>query len=227
MSRLREQCPEAWATELAPTLEGENFAELEAFVASERARHTVFPPHAETFAALDACPPSRVRVVVLGQDPYHGEGQAHGLAFSVRRGQPIPPSLRNIYKERESDLGLPPPPHGELSNWARQGVLLLNTVLTVRQAEANSHKKRGWERFTDAVVGVVANREHPAVFVLWGRPAQAKAKLIPAHHWLVQSAHPSPLSAHRGFFGSRPFSRINERLRAWGDEGIDWRVEGE
>lgn len=227
MNTLAQLIPTPWRAALGNLVTSEKFDELSAYVQAEREAHTIFPHEADTFSALQACPPEQVRVLILGQDPYHGAGQAHGLAFSVRRGQAIPPSLRNMYKERESDLGLAAPPHGELTKWARQGVLLLNTVLTVREAKAHSHKKRGWESVTDAIVDTIARREHSAVFVLWGKPAQKKAKRIPSHHRILESAHPSPLSAYRGFFGSEPYSQINAQLEAWGDAPIDWRVEGE
>ena len=227
MDALATLIPPAWRKALRAALEHDSFAELSRFVGQERERATVFPPTQHTFAALHACAPKAVRVLVLGQDPYHGRGQAHGLAFSVQQGQRIPPSLRNIYKERAEDLGLEPAPHGDLRAWAQQGVLLLNTVLTVREGEAHSHRGQGWEAFTDAIIELIAKREQPTVFLLWGKPAQKKAKLISAHHRVLQSAHPSPLSAHRGFLGSRPFSQINEQLAQWGHESIDWRVEGE
>lgn len=214
--------PPMWREALAPTIQSESFAELSRFVASERAAHEVFPPAQSTFSAL-ATAPEATRVVVLGQDPYHGPGQAHGLAFSVQRGVPIPPSLRNIFKERVSDTGLEAPEHGCLSAWAEQGVLLLNTVLTVRRGEANSHRKRGWERFTDAVIDHLA-ATGPRVFVLWGKPAQRKAKRIGEGHIILQAPHPSPLSAHRGFFGSAPFSKVNRGLDQLGLPPIDWRL---
>ena len=231
VNALASLIPPPWRETLHAELRHEpfaaKFAELARFVTQERQQATVFPPEQETFAALQACPPEAVRVLVLGQDPYHASGQAHGLAFSVAQGQRIPPSLRNIYKERAEDVGLAPAPHGDLSAWARQGVLLLNTVLTVREGEAHSHKGRGWEVFTDAVVERIAKREQPTIFLLWGKPAQKKAKLISAQHRVLQSAHPSPLSAHRGFLGSKPFSQINQQLDDWGYAPIDWRVEGE
>ena len=177
------------------------------------------------FAALHLTSYAGVKVLILGQDPYHGPGQAHGLCFSVRPGVPAPPSLVNIYAELESDLGIPPADHGHLTHWARQGVLLLNTTLTVRAHKAGSHQKRGWETFTDEVIKAVSAKPERVVFVLWGAAAGRKRELIDtSHHAIVSSPHPSPLSAHRGFFGSRPFSRINELLVEAGREPIDWAL---
>lgn len=217
-----------WNPHLRDQLTQPYWAELQTFVATERARHPVFPPEDQVFAALHLTPLSEVRAVILGQDPYHGPGQAHGLAFSVRPGVPIPPSLRNIHLEREADLGLPPPPHGNLERWARQGVLLLNTTLTVRSGRAASHQGKGWETFTDRVISVVSESANTVVFILWGAAARKKAALVDRdRHAIIQSAHPSPLSASGGFFGSRPFSRTNAALEAAGRSPIDWRVDGE
>jgi uracil-DNA glycosylase len=216
------QLSTSWQRELGPELAQPYFAALSSFVAQEREHSTVFPPHSDVFAAFEATPFERVRAVLLGQDPYHGDGQAHGLCFSVRPGVPLPPSLRNVFKELESDLGIPRPAHGHLSKWAEQGVLLLNTVLTVRKDEANSHAGRGWERFTDAVLRAVSRKEH-VVFLLWGNAARAKAEWIDARHTRIESAHPSPLSA-RKFHGSRPFSRTNVALAAHGQGTIDWSL---
>lgn len=216
------QLPESWQRELGPELAQPYFAALSSFVAQERERATVFPPPLDVFAAFEATPFERVRAVLLGQDPYHGDGQAHGLCFSVRPGVPLPPSLRNVFKELESDLGIPRPNHGHLSKWAEQGVLLLNTVLTVRKDEANSHAGHGWERFTDSVLRAVSRKEH-VVFLLWGNAARAKAEWIDARHTRIESAHPSPLSA-RKFHGSRPFSRANAALAAHGQGTIDWAL---
>ena len=199
--------------------------ELQQFVHEERTRHQVFPPHDEVFAALHLTSYANVKVLILGQDPYHGPGQAHGLCFSVRPGVAIPPSLQNIYVEMESDLGIPPAGHGCLTAWAEQGVLLLNASLTVRAHKAGSHQKRGWETFTDQVIQVVADKEDHVVFVLWGASARRKKELIDSRrHTIIEAPHPSPLSAHRGFFGSRPFSRINEALSAAGRTPIDWAL---
>ena len=185
----------------------------------------VFPPREELFSAFVLTPPERVRVVILGQDPYHEPGQAHGLAFSVRPGVKLPPSLVNIYKERQTDVGIPPAVHGDLTRWAEQGVFLLNTVLTVEQGKANSHKLLGWQAFTDHVVQVLAELPQPVAFVLWGAQAQKKARTAansPYPRLVLQSPHPSPLSAYRGFFGSRPFSQINTFLAEHGEVPIRW-----
>lgn len=217
--------PDDWREALAGHVEPEAFGAVLDFVRDERARGEVYPPADEVFAALELCPFAEVRVVILGQDPYHGPGQAHGLAFSVRPGVPLPPSLRNLFKEREDDLGLAVPDHGELTAWARQGMLLLNTVLTVRRGEANAHRGRGWEPFTDAVIDAVAGASRPVVFVLWGAAAQKKARRIDAaRHRVVRGPHPSPLSAYRGFFGSRPFSTVNAALDELGHPPVDWRT---
>ena len=216
--------PASWQDVLAAEANAAYFAELERFVAAERAEHQVFPPEDEVFAALEATAYPDVRVVLLGQDPYHDDGQAHGMCFSVRPGVRIPPSLRNMYKELNADLGVPVAAHGYLRAWAEQGVLLLNTVLTVRAHEAASHKGHGWERFTDAVIRAVDAREQPAVFVLWGAHAKKKAALIDTtRHRVVQGAHPSPLSA-KMFLGSRPFSKTNAALEELGHAPIDWQL---
>ena len=200
--------------------------DLQAFVAEERSRHTVYPPHDEVFAALHLTPFSDVKVVILGQDPYHGPRQAHGLAFSVRPGVRIPPSLRNIHQELHDDLGVEIPDHGSLEPWARRGVLLLNTSLTVRAGQAGSHAGKGWETFTDEVIDVVSARAEPVVFVLWGAHARRKRERIDAgRHAIVESPHPSPFSAASGFFGSRPFSRANDALVERGREPVDWRLD--
>jgi uracil-DNA glycosylase len=201
------------------------WAELQQYVAEERARHQVFPPPEEVFAALHQTPYASVKVLILGQDPYHGPGQAHGLCFSVRPGVAIPPSLRNIYTELAADLGIEPPNHGCLDAWTRHGVLLLNTSLTVRAHQAASHQRKGWETFTDEVIRAVDAKEERVVFILWGAAARKKKALIdPRRHAVIESAHPSPLSAHNGFFGSRPFSRTNAALEAAGREPVDWRI---
>ena len=198
---------------------------LQDFVRDERARHTVYPPHPEVFAAIHLTSYAETRVMILGQDPYHGPNQAHGLCFSVRRGVAIPPSLANIHKELRDDLGIEPPRHGNLEHWATQGVLLLNTTLTVRSGQAASHQGKGWETFTDQVIRVVSEKVDPVVFVLWGASARKKKALIDLdRHIVIESAHPSPLSAHNGFFGSKPFSRANDALRSRGRQPIDWRL---
>ncbi|MFN0027701.1 MAG: uracil-DNA glycosylase [Acidimicrobiales bacterium] len=214
-------------TDWNPLLRGEfakpYWATLQRFVSEERTRAPVYPAEEETFAALRLTPYAQVKVLILGQDPYHGPGQAHGLCFSVRQGVPPPPSLQNIFKELRADLGCAPPPHGDLSGWARQGVLLLNAVLTVRAAAAGSHAKRGWETFTDEVIKVTSAKTDPVVFVLWGAYARRKKALIDlSRHVVIESAHPSPLSAHQGFFGSRPFSKVNEALVAAGGDPVQW-----
>ena len=201
------------------------WAELQQFVATERAHRTVYPPHDEVFAALHLTPYAEVKVLILGQDPYHGPGQAHGLCFSVRRGVPIPPSLQNIHKELEADLEITPPDHGNLEAWARQGVLLLNATLTVRARAAASHQKKGWETFTDQVIRAVNDKSERVVFILWGSSARRKAELVDtSRHVIIESPHPSPLSAHRGFFGSRPFSRANAALIEAGRAPVDWSL---
>ena len=215
--------PSSWRSVIGDELEKPYFAKLRAVVDEERRQHRVFPPDDEVFTALELTPYARVRVLVLGQDPYHDEGQAHGLAFSVRPGVALPPSLANIFRELESDVGCPRPKSGSLVPWARQGVLLLNAVLTVRAHEPNSHKGKGWETFTDAVIRAVAEKRDRVVFVLWGGYAQKKRDLIDtSRHAIIASAHPSPLSARRGFFGSRPFSKTNALLGDAGEREIDW-----
>jgi uracil-DNA glycosylase len=216
-------------TDWNPVLRGEftkpYWPELRAFVAAERARHTVYPPPQEEFAALHLTPYAETRVLILGQDPYHGPRQAHGLCFSVRRGIAIPPSLASIHTELRDDLGFEPPDHGNLEPWAHQGVLLLNATLTVRAGQAASHQGRGWETFTDEVIRTVSAKDHPVVFILWGAYARRKRALVDtSRHTIIESAHPSPLSAHNGFFGSRPFSRANEALIAAGLDPVDWRL---
>ncbi len=211
-----------WTRELAAEFEQPYFQRLSTFIDRQRRGHVVYPDPVRTFESFRRTPLASVRVVILGQDPYHGAGQAHGLSFSVPRGQPIPPSLKNIFRELRADLGTPTPTHGNLEDWSAQGVLLLNTVLTVRAATANSHRERGWEVFTDAVIRCVSAAQPFCVFLLWGRPAIAKKSLIDARHASFCSSHPSPLSARRGFFGSRVFSRCNHTLRTNGYDPIAW-----
>jgi len=214
-----------WNPILKAELEKPYWAEVQRFVAAERALHEVYPPAEEVFAALHLTPYADTRVLILGQDPYHGPNQAHGLCFSVRHGIRVPPSLQNIYKELQSDLGIEPPTHGNLESWARSGVLLLNAVLTVRAHEAASHRKQGWETFTDAIIGAVNAKPETVVFLLWGSFARAKKSLIDtSRHVIIESPHPSPLSAHRGFLGSRPFSRTNDALLAAGRPPVDWTL---
>jgi uracil-DNA glycosylase len=217
---------ESWKAPLQAEFDAPYMAVLKEFLVSEREKgKRIFPKGSEWFHALDVTPLERVRVVILGQDPYHGEGQAHGLCFSVRPGVRPPPSLLNIYKEMKSDLGLEPPAHGNLEAWARQGVLLLNSVLTVESGLAASHQGKGWERFTDAVIRLVNDLPRPVAFILWGSYAQKKAAFVDrARHLVLTSAHPSPLSAHNGFLGSKPFSKTNEFLAAQGENPINWKV---
>lgn len=223
-----DNIPASWAPILDPVLSAAPVRQLGSWLQDEENEgRIIYPPRAQRLNALALTPPEQVKVVMLGQDPYHGPGQAHGLAFSVPNGVKLPPSLRNIYKELVSDLGVRPPDNGDLTRWARQGVLLLNNTLTVEASKAGSHAGRGWDAITDACVRAVAAAERPSVFILWGSHAQQKARRIPelaakAHHLVIESPHPSPLSAHRGFFGSRPFSRANNFLRQQGREPIDW-----
>lgn len=220
----------SWAEPLADMFAAPMMADLRTFLLVQKAQgKRIFPKGNEIFRALDLTPLDKVRVVILGQDPYHGEGQAHGLCFSVQRGVRPPPSLVNIFKEMKVDLELDPPRHGNLTHWAEQGVLLLNSVLTVEMGQAASHQGRGWEKFTDAVIALVARQERPIVFILWGAYAQKKAAFVQdvsqgGRHLVIRSAHPSPLSAYNGFFGSRPFSRANAFLREHGQPPIDWRL---
>ena len=221
---MNESFPPRWKNLLSPLLEAPEYAALSERAAAARSGTVVYPPQECQFRAFALTPPEAVRVVILGQDPYHEEGQAHGLAFSVPKGIRIPPSLRNIYKERETDLGIPPSSHGDLTHWAEQGVLLLNTVLTVEAGRANSHSKLGWQWFTDGVVASLSQLDQPIAFLLWGAQAWKKEALITSAYprMILKSAHPSPLSAYRGFYGSKPFSRVNEFLVRCGEAEIDW-----
>ena len=216
--------PESWREVLRNETSQPYFADLSEFVIRERRTFTVFPSEDEVFTALQLTSPDNVRVVILGQDPYHGARQAHGLSFSVQHGTRIPPSLRNIYAELHSDLDIPLPSHGNLEAWAQQGVLLLNSTLTVREGEAGSHTGQGWETFTDAIISYLGSRQEHIVFVLWGAHAGKKTSLIGNQHSVITSAHPSPLSAHRGFFGSRPFSQANRALRDHNQPEINWVI---
>ncbi len=220
-----EELHPSWRSVLEKELEKPYIAQLEHFVAEERENHQVFPPPSEVFAAFDLTPYENVRVLLLGQDPYHGEDQAHGLCFSVRPGVKPPPSLVNIYKELADDLAIEPPTHGHLASWAGQGVLMLNTVLTVRAHVANSHKRKGWETFTEAVIREIDRKKEPVVFVLWGNPARKKAgRIASERHAIIEAPHPSPLSANRGFFGCRCFSAVNASLSRFGHPEIDWQL---
>ncbi|MBK8285299.1 MAG: uracil-DNA glycosylase [Ahniella sp.] len=222
----RIQLDPSWKTRLHEQFESDYMAHLRAFlIAEKQAGKTLYPPSRQIFAALDATPFEQVKVVILGQDPYHGPGQAHGLCFSVQEGTDVPPSLRNIQAELTRDLGLPKPSHGHLMSWAQQGVLLLNAVLTVEHGLAGSHQGKGWERFTDAIVDLLNREGDHLVFLLWGSHAQAKGRMVDGHrHLVLKAPHPSPLSAHRGFIGCGHFSRANEWLVAHGKTPIDWRV---
>ena len=212
-----------WNPLLRDQFEEPYWPELQAFVADERARHQVYPPAPEVFSALHLTSFESTRVVILGQDPYHGPGQAHGLCFSVRPGVRVPPSLVNIHKELHADLGLPIPDHGNLEAWAHQGVLLLNATLTVRAGSAGSHRDKGWENFTNRVIEVVDEKPEQVVFILWGNDARRKKSFVDtSRHTVLESPHPSPFSANNGFFGSRPFSRANEALVAAGRDPVDW-----
>jgi len=215
----------SWNTVLQSEFEQPYFKDLQAFVAQERATKTIYPPQEQVFQALESLDFSDVKVVILGQDPYHGEFQANGLAFSVHQGVKFPPSLKNIFKELEEDLGIKNIHNGDLSSWAKQGVLLLNATLTVEASKAGSHQKKGWETFTDAVIERVATELDHVVFVLWGSYAQKKGKMIDrSKHFVIETAHPSPLSVYRGFYGSKPFSKINDYLVHTGQEPINWQV---
>lgn len=213
----------SWKNALAPFFQSETFSELTKFVRKEYQTHQIFPPGKQIFSAFWHCPLPSVKVVILGQDPYHGEGQANGLAFSVTPGIPFPPSLLNIFKELKTDLGLPLPPDGDLSRWATQGVFLLNSTLTVRANEAGSHQNQGWEYFTDEVIQILSREREKLVFVLWGAFAHKKEVLINSDkHCILKAPHPSPLAAHRGFWGCKHFSKVNDYLVSTGQTPISW-----
>ncbi len=215
-----------WREKLKLEFEKPYFKDLLQFLEKEYKEQTIYPAKEHLFQALNECSYEDCKVVIIGQDPYHQPGQAHGLSFSVLPGVKIPPSLRNIYKELNSDLGIEIPTSGYLIKWAKQGILLLNTVLTVREGEPNSHKNKGWELFTNTILSELNKQDRPIIFVLWGKHAQAKEELITSnHHVILKSHHPSPLSASRGFFGSKPFSQINQKLVELQLEPIDWTVE--
>lgn len=225
MAKVNPQIEESWKAVLEGEFSAPYFEELRQFLAEEKKKHTVYPPGQLIFNAFEQTPFNRVKVVILGQDPYHGPGQAHGLCFSVPDGIPAPPSLMNIFKEIEKELALPFPSTTDLTPWARQGVLLINAILTVRANQAGSHQNRGWEKFTDAVIRAVSEKRSNIVFLLWGNYAIAKENLIDAsRHFILKSAHPSPLSASRGFFGNGHFLRTNEILRDLGLKEIDWKL---
>ena len=219
------ELPNSWKTVLTEEFDKPYFKELESFVAQERKSKTIYPASEDVFSAFELTPFEQVNVLILGQDPYHGDRQAHGLCFSVKPGVKTPPSLVNIYKELKDDLGFDIPNHGYLVPWAKQGILMINAVLTVEAHTANSHKNKGWETFTDAVISKVNQKQEPVIFVLWGGYAKKKLKLIDTNrHTVIQSAHPSPLSARNGFFGSKPFSQINSALRQAGKPEINFQL---
>lgn len=213
----------SWKSLLEEEFDKGYFKELTGFVKEEYQKHTIYPPGGQIFNAFDLCPVEDTRVVIIGQDPYHGPGQANGLCFSVREGVPMPPSLVNIFKELKGDLGNEIPPHGSLERWAQQGILLLNATLTVRAHQPGSHQNKGWEEFTDAVIRLLSEKKDGLVFILWGAYAQRKGEIIDSQrHFVIKSPHPSPFSAHRGFFGSKPFSKANNYLLKNGKESINW-----
>jgi len=225
VAKINPKIEESWKTQLQEEFDSPYFGLLKSFLVEERQSQTVYPPGKQIFAAFDLTPFDHVRVVILGQDPYHGKGQAHGLCFSVPDGIPAPPSLKNIIKELQSDIGIPQPKTGNLVSWARQGVLLLNATLTVRVGQAGSHQKRGWETFTDSIIKRLSKQREGIVFLLWGRFAQAKEALVDTtRHHVLKAPHPSPFSANYGFFGCRHFSKANGILREQGYPEIDWTI---
>ncbi len=212
-----------WSTFLADELETPSFHQLQNFIKHEYKTAKIYPPYENVFSAFNLLPLEKVKVVIIGQDPYHGENQANGLAFSVGKSAKIPPSLKNIYKELMEDMGCDLPYDGNLESWAKEGVLLINSVLTVRKSEANSHRKKGWEEFTDAIIKQISQNFEHIVFILWGKPAHQKEKLVDvSKHLVIKSVHPSPLSAYRGFFGSKPFSQTNAYLKEHSLKPIKW-----
>lgn len=225
MGNLKKIIHNSWQEVLADEFEKDYYQQLRIFLKNEYATQKIHPDMYHVYEALELTPYEEVKVVILGQDPYHGANQAHGLSFSVQPGVKTPPSLVNIYKELKNDLGIEPVHHGNLVTWAKQGVLLLNTVLTVREGQAYSHHGKGWEQLTDAIIEKLNERDKPIVFILWGKPAQEKMKMIDkSRHIIITAPHPSPLSAHRGFFGSKPFSKTNDALLALGETPIDWQL---
>lgn len=220
---INPQIEPSWKEVLKDEFTKEYFVELKRFLIEEKQNYTIYPKSSDMFNAFSYTPFDDVKVVIIGQDPYHGENQAHGLAFSVLDGVAFPPSLRNIFQELSSDIGCPTPKSGNLSSWAKQGVFLINTVLSVREGQAHSHAKHGWEIFTDSVIKKISEKKQNVVFILWGSPAIAKSKLIDSSkHHIITSPHPSPLSSYRGFFGSKPFSKTNEFLASRGIAKIEW-----
>lgn len=225
MSKINVKIEESWKKILDEEFNKPYFLTLKEFLVKEKSRHIVFPPGDRIFAAFDHTPFENVKVVILGQDPYHGPGQAHGLCFSVPRGEKPPPSLQNIFKEIHQDLGIPLPTHGNLEKWSKQGVMLLNATLTVRAHQAGSHQKKGWENFTDAVIRILSAKKQNLVFLLWGNYAIQKSSMIDkSKHLVLKTVHPSPLSASRGFFGCRHFSKTNDYLAQNGKEPVDWNL---
>lgn len=226
MSKIKPNIEEGWLEVLRPEFNKPYFTELKKFLKQQKATHTIYPPSAKIFSAFNTTAFADAKVVIIGQDPYHGHGQANGLSFSVERNIKIPPSLKNIYKELHSDLGMPIPNHGDLTQWAEQGVLLLNAVLTVNQKSPGSHRQQGWELFTDAAIKALSEQRENLVFFLWGKYAQNKASFIDRKkHLVIESAHPSPFSAHNGFFGSKPFSQANTYLQQNGKKPIEWALD--
>jgi len=217
---------DSWKSLMSEEFNAEYFASLKEFLVNEKKQYKIYPEGSKIFEAFNRTAVSKVKVIIIGQDPYHGDGQAHGLCFSVQKGIKLPPSLRNIYKELNSDIGIKTPAHGDLSKWADNGVLLINSILTVRANQASSHKNKGWENFTNAVIKNISNQQNNCVFILWGNFAQQKKKLIDEKkHLIIESVHPSPLSAYGGFFGSQPFSKTNNWLISKGIKPIDWSID--
>lgn len=228
MSEINPQIEESWKKLLEEEFRSDYFAELKEFLVTERENHPVYPPGSQIFNAFKFTPFNEVQVVIIGQDPYHGKGQAHGLCFSVSNGIKPPPSLVNIFKELNADMGVPIPNHGNLEKWAKQGVMLLNATLTVRANQAGSHQGKGWEQFTDAIIKKLSEERVGLVYILWGKFAQAKENLIDTgKHYILKAAHPSPFSAYNGFFGCKHFSKTNELLKRHGLPEIDWKLETE
>jgi len=222
-TKMEVKIEDKWKQALANQFAQPYFQSLSEFVREEYSNHKIYPPAGLIFSAFDSCPFNDVKVVIIGQDPYHGEGQAHGLCFSVGAEVRMPPSLVNIFKELKTDLGIPIPENGSLTRWAKQGVLLINATLTVRAATPGSHQGKGWEEFTDAAIGALNQEKQNLVFILWGAYAQRKGEIIDrSRHLVIESAHPSPFAAHRGFFGSKPFSRTNDYLSSKGESPVDW-----
>ncbi|MCF8231392.1 MAG: uracil-DNA glycosylase [Bacteroidales bacterium] len=225
MSKSKIDIAKSWQNLLEQEFQSAYFQELQKFLTADKKKFNIYPSENEIFAAFDAVPFEKVKVVILGQDPYHGARQANGLSFSVRKGMAVPPSLKNIFKELHNDLGIPVPSHGDLSKWASQGVFLLNAVLTVRESRPRSHQEQGWEHFTDNVIRILSKHRHGLIFLLWGRHARRKQELINTEdHFVLQAPHPSPFSAYKGFFGCRHFSETNKILRNLGEKPIDWQI---